>query len=129
MIEAIERAITQSSFIVKLEEDWDGEGSPAMRPVTWERATSFLRGIASTIMQKTGLAIDAPEITPAADGSIDIHWRVSNFAILINIAPEGFCDFHGEVTDGKTIEGTFKPEERHGELISWLSERNWSTSP
>ena len=39
---SIQRAIRESCRILDLEEDWDGEGSPAYSKETWRRALQFI---------------------------------------------------------------------------------------
>lgn len=120
LFEPLDEAIERSSFIATLEDGWDDQGSPAIRPATWRRAVSFLRASAAVVLSEVGVVIDIPEITPGPGGSVDIHWQRAGSFMLINVRPDGPSDFYGETVDGLFVKGNFQPETHHFGVLSWL---------
>jgi hypothetical protein len=70
---------------------------------------------------KTGAAdtLPVPNISPCADGSIDMFWKNDQFTLLVNIQPANDVksDFYGETADGLAFEGTFTNKTRDFSVI------------
>ena|SRR5579863_1747211 len=79
-------AIEKSRWMLELEDDWDGEGSPAYSTETWRRAASFLLKNALSLWQDRGARIDAPALHNGPEGSIDIYWETADRKLLINVS-------------------------------------------
>jgi hypothetical protein len=109
--------------MLELPENWDDEGALRIDEATWERATEFLRKTARQILAENKVIFLVPMIHPCPNGSIDLHWKNSQFELLLNIPPlsKEFGDFYGETKDGLTIKGAFRPELHNQGIISWLS--------
>ncbi len=119
----VEKAIATSRYILDLEENWDDEGASRYSPVTWQRATEFLKKQAVTTWEVHGTMIPVPRILPGPDGHIDLHWKTDAFELLISIPPrEGDpASFYGDDYGKLSIEGTLRPETINNGLLSWLS--------
>jgi hypothetical protein len=107
-IAQVEEAIESSRFILRLEENWDEEGSLGYDKDTWERATHFVRDITTQYLTNYKVQIDPPKITPGPDGSIDVRWKTQKRTLLINFPADGEkpADFFGSDRGTDTIKGT-----------------------
>lgn len=114
---ALESAIDKSRFILTLNDDYDGEGSPGYERQTWERAVALLRRTASEIP-----LVDMPTIGPGPDGSIDLYWKTDSYTLLLNIRP-GSKDisYYGKNDDGLNLEGDARTELIGAALILLLN--------
>ena len=117
-------AIRESRRILELEDDWDDEGSPGYTESTWKRATDFLLNDSLRLWQEYRIRVEVPRILPGPDGSIDIHWRVNQRELLINIpASEGeLASYYGDDQADGIIKGTLKTSARNQWLMMWLAE-------
>ena len=97
----INTAIEDSKYMLELEEDWDDEGGMPIDEVTFERASDFLLGYAEWLLDNKNVVIQTPEISPGPENSIDIHWRLENYRMLINIPsnPQKQAGFYGDDTN------------------------------
>lgn len=122
----ISEALKQSRAILDLQDNWDDEGGRRYEPETLSRTASFLERYAVRAWTRFGIAIDAPEIGPGPDGSIDLHWnsQKDRFVLLVNIRPAGDpsgpAGFYGRDNQGTTIKGSFDPERVNSGLLEWL---------
>lgn len=115
--------IEASRSMLELEEDWDGEGSPGYEEATWRRAVDFLVGNASRLNDEYGVAIESPRIRKGPRGSIDLHWRMPDRELLVNIpADHGLpADYYGDDGNGgQQTKGTLNPERQGYHLMLWL---------
>jgi hypothetical protein len=127
-IKHITEAIEQSKYILKFEDDWDDEGSPAYKVSTWERATTFLRRSAQLLWKEYHVALDAPKILPGPAGSIDLHWKTTRRELLINIpdTPDEPANFYGDDSASnehpakQTIKGILDTAKDNQWLLMWL---------
>lgn len=83
-LQHISSEIEASKYILELEESWDDEGALTVPQFVWERGISFLLNYSDWINKNHEIIIDAPEINPCKDGSIDLAWRNVNVRFLIN---------------------------------------------
>lgn len=119
-----EDAINTSYKIVEIEDNWDSEGSPGYSEETWLRATSFVRNIAATFLNRYATTrIGPPTITPGPDGSIDVRWVSAKRTMLINFpanenAP---ADFFGHDKGQDIIKGTLDLASQNHWLLLWLT--------
>ena len=103
--------------LLALEENWDGEGSPAYQERTLEAAAGFLYAL---VEQSETLEAAKVRILPASEGSIDLHWKTDRFELLVNFRPDGSVP-----TTGTTIAKT--PFKARLVPIWSLSHAGWST--
>jgi hypothetical protein len=127
-IKNILEAIEQSKNILAFKDDWDGEGSPAYKAATWQRAAAFLRHSALQLWQAHQVILDAPKILPGPIGSIDLHWKTDRREVLINIPealdePENFYGDDSVSTDhllGQMVKGILDTSKDSQWLLMWL---------
>lgn len=118
----IEKAIKDSRFILKLSENWDGEGSPKYSEETWNGATQFIRKIVFQFKKETDKFIETPKLTPSHDGSIDVRWKSMELSLLINFPADlnSPASFFGSDRNANTIKGTFNSHSQNLWLLKWL---------
>ncbi len=83
-LQHISSEIEASKYILELEESWDDEGALSVPQFVWERGIAFLLNYSDWINKNHETIIDAPEINPCKDGSVDLVWRNANARFLIN---------------------------------------------
>ena len=118
---AVEQAIASAHWILELEDDWDGQGSSRYAPAVLERASKFLMESADWLMKTQGGLLQAPDIGAGPNGSIDLHWRLPHFELLVNVPsdPSTPVSFYGDEEPGLSIKGTATTE--GGPLLLWLA--------
>ena len=119
-------AIEKSRYILKLEDNWDDEGSPKYDFDTWKRSVLFVANYSKLIYERFSKVILAPQIYHSIKGSIDLLWKNSNYQLLINI-PSGNkpAKFYGDNYDLDNIEGTFDPSTyKLGLILTLLDQSN-----
>ena len=77
----LDKAIESSKDMLKLENNWDGEGAVRISGQTWQKAVNFLTRHRFT----WDLEQNVPTISPLPNGSIDLHWKSEKFELLVNI--------------------------------------------
>ncbi len=116
-------AIEESKHrILSLEEDWDAEGGKPYAEETWSRAANFIRKLSEKLWMDAGLKLNVPKIRPGAGGSIDLHWKLRKYELLINV-PENSrepADVYGDNYKDLVIKGTFDLHELIGVMAEWL---------
>ena len=93
--------------LLALEENWDGEGSPAYQERTLEAAAGFLYAL---VEQSETLKAAKVRILPASEGSIDLHWKTDRFELLVNFRPDGSVSYYGDDYCENSIEGQTRPK-------------------
>jgi hypothetical protein len=117
---AIEAA--RREFASFRQEDEEALVPPEM--ATFERTAAFLMRSAAWLLERDGVVLEAPVLTPGPEGSIDILWRSQETELLVNIPPgRSEADFYGDTKDGLRIKGTFNPDIHHSGILSWLRDR------
>lgn len=103
------RSIERSRQILYLEDGWDDDGSKGYDRQTLVNAIEFIKKSTIRIWESSDVVIDAPAITPGADGSIDLLWRNEHYDLLIVVPayPESTASFYGDDYGSTKIEGTF----------------------
>lgn len=115
--EAIAHKIQESRRILEIEDNWDGEGSVGYSVETWEKAVSFLRVLEDTLH----VALDAPDILPGPDGSIDLHWLTEQYEMLVNIPSEGdVATYYGDNYSSNSIKGSIAISGVDSFVFLWL---------
>jgi hypothetical protein len=124
-LKEIDEIVESSRSILDLRHDWDGEGASPIAESTWRRAVEFLRGAAYTLWTKHNLQMKSPSIVPVADGSIDLHWKVSDRELLVNIpvTEDEWASYYGDNrSGGNTVEGKLSTHPPVQWLFVWLTE-------
>jgi hypothetical protein len=76
--------ICDSLFIVDLQDDWDNEGAVAINKELYRDSIQFLIDYSLALFNIHNVVIEAPEINPCRDGTIDISWKTGNVRLLLN---------------------------------------------
>ncbi len=123
-LSSIIEEIKRSEYILNLKGDWDEEGAEKVNENTWCSAVRFLINYSQYLLD-SNIVIEAPEINPCRDGSIDLSWRTDNARLLINIQnkKDGEAVFYGDLYNGKgkmPIKGgvPFTGVQEH--LVTWM---------
>ncbi len=117
----LERAIEASRSLISVPQDWDDEGAPPCDESAWERGVAFLRSHAQAAT-RFGESLPVPRILPGPDGSLDLHWRLGNFEILLNFPtdPRQPASFYGDDRGKSSIRGTILDSSGEATLLPWL---------
>ena len=120
--DSIAEAIASSRGILDLNDVWDEQGSPAYEEGTWQRACDFLVRQANFARETLGRDLPAPRILPGPHGSIDVHWKMPRFELLVNIPqdPSKPATFYGDDFGNSSIRGNLNPAEAIAGLVVWL---------
>ena len=118
----IQQAIENSRSLLQLEDDWDTEGSPAIDEATWNRAVEFLKNHADQVWRCHGTEIDPPHIGPGPDGSVDLHWDLPEYELLINFPTDAdaMAGCYGDDRGKIQIKATVDPKTTNEGLLLWL---------
>ena len=120
---AIEKAIEEAADIADLPDNWDDEGGRKISSKLFAGAASFLRQYSDYLIN-LGFLMQAPQIDPCKDGTIDLAWRTERSRMLINIReyegiPHAF--FYGDKYNNKMpIKGNFPLSEFSEPLAAWM---------
>ena len=87
----------------RLEEDRSDEGWPPYQKKTLDDAIEFLCKL------DTEQANEA-QILAASGGSIDLHWKMDKFELLINFKPNSVVGYYGDDYHGNLIQGRSCPK-------------------
>jgi hypothetical protein len=100
----------------------DEDGNQLLTRATWERAANFLNNSARRLWSNQGIKIDAPDIAPGPDGSVDIHWDRPTYEMLINMPadPTAPIRFYGDDRRGNAVKGMTASHDNRG-LLLWLA--------
>ncbi|WP_099369609.1 hypothetical protein [Sphingobacterium sp. 1.A.5] len=103
--------IKLSSYIVEcFKNDWDDDGAIGINKSVYLDALSFLVIYSKELSSKKGIVIEAPEINPVINGSIDLSWRTDRARLLINFNLKGektIARFYGDLYDKLTEKSGF----------------------
>ena len=124
-LDELSRALHAARKLLILEDNWDGEGSPGYLKATLDRAAIFLNRHMRWVWEKYAVWLQAPQILPGPDGSIDIHWETANFELLVNMPadPSAPATFYGDNYGKGSIKGSFDPSSFNMGLVTWLLRR------
>ena len=115
-------AIEKSKYLLRLEKNFDGEGSEPYSQEVWLKAVRFVAEYARWLFDVFGKIMVTPKIYHGPEGSIDIYWENQQFNLLINI-PTGDtpATFYGDNYGEQVTEGRFDPENFQQALLPHLS--------
>ncbi len=115
-------AIEKSKYLLRLERNFDGEGSEPYSPEVWSKTVRFVAEYARWLFDVFGKIMVTPKIYHGPEGSIDVYWENQQFNLLINIPPgEAHATFYGDNYGAQVTEGRFDPENFQQSLLPHLS--------
>jgi len=119
----IRDAIVSSREMLTFPDDWDEDGAKPIDKEAWNRAVKFLMEHAASAWKSEARVLDAPDITPCPDGSVDLHWDYPRYEVLINFPVDlaQRAGFYGDDRGTLRIKGTFDPAALNQGLLDWLS--------
>jgi hypothetical protein len=116
--------ITDSKWMLELEENWNEEGALPVSKNVWERASMFLWNHAEALVNYSGLILDTPDIAPNPDGGIGFYWKTGNYELLINV-PSNSNNEIGYYGDDRNWSNRIKGKTSHFTidklLIAWFT--------
>lgn len=125
-LEAVADRIAASHSMVGLADDWDGEGSPGYKSVTWLNAIRIVVNAATNYWETFDKILDPPSILRGLEGDIDIVWRFGSSTLIINVPSDGdvFPNFLATDTrnPAREISGTLDTRDGNGWLLEWLTQ-------
>jgi hypothetical protein len=115
-------AIRTSRWILNLEENWDDAGSSGYQESTWERACNFLTRQSTLAQHKFNRELPVPKILPGPESSIDLHWKMPGFELLVNVPadPKKHGTFYGDDHGNLSIRGTLDTASEIKGMVVWL---------
>jgi len=119
----LKESIESSKQLLKLGDDWDGEGSLGYSESTLNRAIKFLTDNAVQFWKDNAVWVSAPEICPGPDGSIDLLWKLADRELLINIPIDENepASYYGDDSKNNNItKGKLNLSEKHQWILMWL---------
>lgn len=101
------RIVDQSRWMLQLEADWDGQGSPAYTREVWERAGALLLAGAVDYLQRHVTRVPTPAFENGPEGSIDILWETPERELLLNVPVHAGAPvkYYGTSRDGLQVKG------------------------
>jgi hypothetical protein len=118
----LETSFARSRPMLEWADDWDENGSPAIQQATWDRMQKLLEQAVQQLFFVSGRSVDAPVISPGPEGSIDVHWRLQDRELAINVPPSNnLATFYGDNMRGEKIKGQLDVEADQQWLLEWLA--------
>ncbi len=117
------KVIRESEKMLSLNENWDDEGALVITEIIWRSAIDFLRKHSEYILQNQAINIQAPQINPCRDGSVDLSWRTPKARMLINFKNDGsdLAHYYGDYYNNiNSIKGYVKTDEIQEFLATWM---------
>jgi len=116
---AVEAMIEESSELLNGSDD--EEEAPPAAPVARERAISFLRAHADEA-RRFGFEFPLPTISVGPNGSVDLHWTLGGFQLLLNFPGDQAqpVTFYGDTEGIDSIKGSIGSDNNSRSLLPWL---------
>jgi len=93
---------------------------PALR----DSAKAFVERLAHAAAIRLGVALPIPDVSPTADGNIDLHWGPGETReLLLCVRGNGSASFFGKAPNGRTIKGVADAASDNMYLAAWLTEK------
>ncbi|MFN3489450.1 MAG: hypothetical protein ACK4YV_09965 [Emticicia sp.] len=121
--DSVLKVISESKTLLSLGDNWDEEGALAIPEDIWKRAIKFLKNYSEYILQDKFISIQAPQINPCRDGSIDLSWRTPKARMLINFKNDksDLAHYYGDYYNNiNSIKGYVKTDEIQEFLATWM---------
>ncbi len=121
---AIAEAIDNSKSLLSLQAGWNEEDALPVDREVWLHATGFLMRYALRVFNLFSVSVDAPDINPCPNGSIDLSWRTKSARMLINVRREKgemLAFFYGDLYHDKMpIKGNVPADTVEDHLACWM---------
>lgn len=117
------QSLREAQSILKLPNNWDDAGSPAISRETFRRAAWMLLLHAIRIWFQYATSIPVPRILAGPDGSIDLHWKTRRRELLISIPsdPNEPAPYYGDNFASDKRKGEIPLDALDLELFVWLT--------
>lgn len=77
--------VVESEYLLALDDDWDGDGSPGYTEPTWQTAVSLLLDIANNYKSISSRRLEHAEILPGSYGNIDFEVRTHKRTLFVSV--------------------------------------------
>lgn len=123
-LEPIFTEIIESKKILDLEYNWDENGAAKIKDVTFINCVEFLLNYGTYLYNDFDKMISVPDITPCADGTIDIFWENEKASLLLNFKTnKNIASYYGDThSDINSIKGFINVNETKSFFASWISD-------
>lgn len=120
-VDALEQLISDSAELLDDGRERDEEEAGACGPAARDRAIEFLRAHAAQAT-RLGFVLPLPRISTGPEGSIDLHWQLDGFELLVNFPAnaEEPATFYGDNQGSDSIRGTIGSDPDSRSLLPWL---------
>jgi hypothetical protein len=113
--------IEGSQQLLTYEEDWDDEGAKPVDKKTLDRVIDFLIVQACWLWNHRSTRLPVPSILPCSDGSIDVHWELKDYEMLMNFIPDQpIVSFYGDDYGDQVIKGSLAVDSINEGFLLWL---------
>jgi len=121
-IAELNREIDRARTVFDSQSDWDHDGGTAYSAATFDRAAAFLRNCLRQMWMFYGVVASVPRIGPGPNGSIDIHWKMPAWELLINVPSETseLATFYGDDYGTQRVRGSFDLKDFSVGILLWL---------
>ncbi|WP_410006522.1 hypothetical protein [Aequorivita nionensis] len=106
--------------LLKLEDNWDGQGAMSISPIVYQKCFDFLNNYYNFIKDTFNIVIALPEISPTPDGNLDILWRNNNSRLLIHINENSAVYYGDQLAGINSIKGQIEIENVQEFLATWM---------
>ncbi len=115
----LQAEIKRAKELLVLEQDDD---NPIYSADTLDRAIGFLDVHANKLYKMDRIYLPVPDIGPGPNGSIDLHWKRTDWELLVNIPSDAnqLAGFYGDNYGAQKIRGTIDPKTPNLGIIAWL---------
>jgi hypothetical protein len=98
----------------------DDEGLPLYSKEAFNRARCFLKTQSAKAKKMYSLFAPVPDIGPGPNGSIDLHWKLKNCELLVNVPADKPAVYYGDDYGVGKLKGTLDPTTSDFGIILWL---------
>lgn len=90
------KVISEATYLLSLEDDWDGEGAVGYSENTWNLAMDFLHNYYKYIENlNSNFKLRVPTaICPDINGAIGIMWDTEEYDYLVSITTGGVANYY-----------------------------------
>jgi hypothetical protein len=118
---ALEQLIDESAALIGDGTKRHWEEAQPVSAVARDRALEFLRTHASQA-RSLGRSLPLPQLSAGPDGSVDAHWTLGGFELLVNFPANSTepATFYGDNEGNDSIRGTIGSGPDSRSLLPWL---------
>ena len=97
----LEPVLRRMRSLSGLADDWDSYGGVPPTAIALEQALGFCRRVAELLGPSVGERVRPVEISPLANGGIQLDWQGADFLIAVDVGPEGSWGYLTKVGNGR----------------------------